>query len=88
MKAALMDHTEHKKSKCRSCGQPIIFIKLESGNFCPCDPQLKAVQTDEEGKSLVLVVGDRIRRNDLLAGEVGYISHFATCDHPELFRKK
>jgi hypothetical protein len=82
-----MDHSEVKEQPCRSCGRPIIFIELESGRFNPCEPGLKTVQLEDEGKIAVLVIGGKKVRSPK-AGDVGYVDHFPVCDHPELFRKK
>lgn len=80
-------------SRCKACGQEIIWIKTKAGKAMPCDPQKIPYTTEppggEKGKTLVLPDG-RIATGslDLESDKYGYISHFATCPAAEQFRRR
>lgn len=79
-------------NECRSCGQPIVWVKLKSGKANPCDPQLHSIKTGGRGMTLVtkdgrVVSGEPCGFDDG-ADESGYISHFATCPNASKWRKR
>ena len=79
-------------SKCRKCGQEIIWIKTASGKSMPCDPEEVVYWKDSKGKGRVVtpngeVVACRLDGDPQEATGMGYVSHFATCPNAEEFRK-
>lgn len=77
---------------CRSCGQPIVWVKLKSGKANPCDPQKHSICT-RWGKEMTIVTEDgRVVSGTPVALEnadaTGYISHFATCPNASKWRKR
>lgn len=76
-------------SRCKSCGKEIIWIKLASGKWNPCDKGRIPYKADENGKHiLVTEQGDVVRCNvDITSFDYGYTSHFATCPNANAHRK-
>ena len=78
--------------QCRACGAEIIFVKMKTGRNMPCDPALVPFWANPNAKG-----GAVTREGDMIPcdfegpmdemTDVGYISHFATCPHADLFRK-
>lgn len=68
-------------STCRSCGRPILFVRLDTGNAMPVDPGRNrlgnvAVRQSRKGG----LVGRVITTEDPRTGEeVLMMPHFATC---------
>lgn len=80
------------ESKCRSCGQRIVFIRSKKGHYIPCNPTVIRYKREEQGKEkIVLDTGEVVScRTDVSPDEsegVGYISHFATCPNAKAHRK-
>ena len=77
-------------TKCRSCGEEIIWIKMTSGKAMPCD--VKPIPYRESfsgGMKLVTPAGDVISGNyDGTSDNFAYISHFATCPNADQHRRK
>lgn len=71
-------------STCRSCGAPIAWAETIAGKRMPLDPEPRDdgnVRLDKDG---VAFVG-----TDMLAADPpSYVSHFATCSHPQRHRKR
>lgn len=82
-----MDHTR-KGSPCKRCGHPIIFILSRNGRPMPCDAELFVAQQDDPKVVLVREDGDggRVQRG-VRRGDTGHLSHFATCEFAEEFRR-
>lgn len=82
-------------SECRSCGAPIVWVKLTSGKAMPCDPtviEADSVANRIDTTTLVLTDGTvRSFGGDILPdsgdGAAGRISHFATCPNAKTHRK-
>ena len=85
--------------KCKACGAPIIWVKLQSGKSMPCNPKLVYFYgmadplIDQKGpgifKTLITPDGCTCRGFVDYAGpRVGYESHFATCPAANQFRRR
>lgn len=80
-------------SRCRSCGQPIKWIKLQgSGKAIPVDP-MKRILVPGQGTEVLITDDGRVVRGRFAsmeegAAECGYISHFATCPQADKWRRK
>lgn len=60
--------------KCRGCGELIRFVNMKTGGAMPLNIKpVKFIQVDERG------IGRMVE---------GYVSHFATCEKADDFRKK
>ena len=64
-----------KKSTCRGCGAPIVWIRTAAGKSMPCDAE-PVLSADIGGLAAFEPDG------------VGHVSHFATCPAAEQFRRK
>lgn len=72
---------------CKSCGQPIVWCRTDTGKRMPVDPE-----PSPEG-NLVLIAGElpttrSVSRGGHQPGEPLYVSHFKTCPHASAHRKK
>ena len=80
-------------SKCRSCGEQIIWIRTKAGKNMPCNTTLLNYKLDPKGKdNIVKDTGEVIRCNaqGVDAAEAdgyGYLSHFATCPYARAHRR-
>lgn len=72
---------EHS-SNCRSCGAPVVWIKSKRGKWLICDKEPVVGSLGE-----VLTFNDGSVRK-CKEGELGYITHFATCPDAKKWRKK
>lgn len=78
-------------STCRKCGARIIFQKMRSGKTMPVNPALLNYKAG--GKERIVtpagdVVAGTIVNDPADADGYGYISHFATCEYAEAFRRR
>lgn len=78
-------------STCRKCGARIMFIRMKSGKSMPVN--LKIVNYRNGGKEKIVktdgnVVSGTIVSDPETADGYGYISHFATCEYANIFRRK
>ncbi|MDO4305734.1 MAG: hypothetical protein Q4C77_02790 [Eubacteriales bacterium] len=78
-------------SVCRKCGKQILFVRTVGGKNMPCDT--KFVYYAVGGKDRIVlpngqVVAGTILENSVGADGWGYISHFATCEFSQMFRRK
>lgn len=77
---------------CRQCGGRVLWIKTKSGKNMPVNPKLINYKAVPGGKERIVtpkgavVVGEKCSVDD--AEGYGYISHFATCEYANMFRKK
>lgn len=82
-----------KISRCRSCGESIIFIKTEKGKTIPCNSTPVFYSDRGHGRDKVvtrngLVLSRTITSDAYEADGVGYIPHWSTCDNPDRFRTR
>ena len=68
-------------SKCKDCGQEIIWKEDNQGSKYPCDPDLVDLEDLDEGIRIVSEEGELIRCDYELmnSGVVGFVVHFDTC---------
>jgi len=52
------------ESRCKQCGESIVWVQLHSGKWLPCDPGVKTIATGKDGEARVVQ---------------GYVPHFLTC---------
>lgn len=73
---------------CSKCGAMIHILRTVNDRRSPVDavPVLVKLVDVVEGTNLLYNAAGRNMRLDV--GEVGFISHFATCPHADDFRKK
>lgn len=90
--AALRAGEVSRESLCRSCEAPIIFVRLLSGRYNPCDAHSRQlVREDPDGTPWVTTSGMVITAVPAEEGDVGvmaYRSHFATCPNAGQHRRK
>lgn len=77
---------EHKAAACRKCKAPIYFVRTPKGRMMPVDASGFEAQKDDP--TIVMVRLDGRTQKGVLKGEVGWISHFATCPAGEAFRRR
>ena len=82
-------------TKCRACGAPIRFIRLQNGKTMPVDAEPHKFIHYLDGEAIFVTEDGEVKRgdyaDDITATEdmlsTGYISHFATCPGASTFRK-
>ena len=72
-----------KQSNCKKCGMPIRWIISKNGRWMPADYE---EITTVGGETIIKEDGSVMSLCD--AGEVGFISHFTTCQYADDFRTK
>jgi hypothetical protein len=80
-----VDHSRHEDKICESCSQPIKFIEMKSGKWMPVDATMFVAK--EPDPEMRLVQSDGTIKTGVERGDCGYVSHFATCDDPNRFRR-
>ena len=78
---------------CKKCGRQILFVKMESGRYMPCDIDLCLFIEGAGGAEYFVTPGGKlIRGKSPLRGETtdgaGYRPHWATCPYAEDFRRR
>lgn len=81
------------RGKCKGCGQPIVWIKTETGKNMPCDPDTVVYWAKAKAAGKVITPNGEVIscvfEGDLSkATGIGYISHYATCPQAAQFRKR
>lgn len=76
-------------SVCRSCNQPIDWVRTEKGKNMPVDPDYVEWNEAKEGDILVTESGKvlTVRKAQNFPNLKGRISHFATCPEAKEWRK-
>lgn len=78
---------------CSKCGKQIMWVKTKAGKNMPCNPNFVYYKEQKDGKDRIVldngeVVAGMIQSYPEHASGSGYISHFATCEAAQMFRKK
>ena len=85
---------------CRGCGKPIMFIKTVAGKSIPVDPIPIYFIPEDEKHSFVMIDGTvkrgspvedivyKTENGETSLTEIGYRSHWSTCQAADKFRKK
>lgn len=77
--------------QCKKCGKRIMFIRMESGKMMPVDMNILNYKTGGKEKIVLpsgKVVSGTITSDPASCDGFGYMSHFATCEHAKMFRRK
>lgn len=78
--------------KCAKCGQRIMWVRMKSGKNMPVNCILHNFKEESGGKDRIVLANGQVITGRIVTGEigdgVGYISHFATCEHARTFIKK
>ena len=73
---------------CKACGEPIRWIKTRAGKAMPVDEDSFAQHQLAEGVTIVTDAGDVLRgATDGTEQVYGYVPHWQTCQHADLFRR-
>lgn len=85
--------TGNQYGSCKSCGQQVLWIKTASGKNMPCNPNFVYYKEKTGGKDRIVLANGQVVAGEVLkspdhADGYGYISHFATCEHANMFRRK
>ena len=80
-------------SRCKACGQEIIWIKTKAGKAMPCDPEQVVYYKKKGGSQKIVTPNGEVVSAELsgLPGTetgVGHTSHFASCPAAEQFRRR
>lgn len=80
-------------SICSKCGQQILWVKTSAGKNMPCNPNFVYYKEQSGGKDRIVlpngsVVAGEVQSHPEYATGYGYISHFATCEFANTFRRK
>lgn len=86
------EKTPDNFSQCRKCGARIIFVRMKSGKSMPVNPNFVNFRRDGGNDRIVLANGEvtsgTIVTDPGEAQGFGYVSHFATCEYAQTFRRK
>ena len=78
-------------SKCKKCGEPLIWKKSPKGHWIPCDEGLVEYKADPLGKDVVINdKGEVIRCVLIFKGKPDGLArkpHWATCPYANEFRR-
>lgn len=77
------------KTKCKSCGAFIIWIKTIKGKSMPCNAGKVFYIENVNGKDIIVTPNGEVVRGDINENgtKEGYISHFATCSNANKHRR-
>ena len=75
-------------SFCRGCGAQIIWTRTPAGKNMPCDPYVITFTPGGGPETFVTPEGKVERGKRSKEGQIGYISHWATCPQSKRFKKK
>lgn len=78
---------------CSKCGKQIMWIKTKAGKSMPCNPSFVYYKEQKGGKDRIALTNGEVAVGTVQdypehATGFGYISHFATCEAAQMFRKK
>lgn len=90
---ALMGGGKMKRSKCRGCGAPIVWVYTTKGKHMPCDPMLVPYWKKDKAPGKVVttdgaVLSCEFKGDSNTISGMGYVSHFSTCPKAGSFRRK
>ena len=78
-------------SMCQKCGARILWIQMKSGKKMPVNPEFVNFRKGSGKDRIVLpngeVVAGKIVTDPREADGYGYVSHFATCEYAQRFRR-
>lgn len=79
--------------RCKSCGAPIVWIKMAGGKSMPCDADQVLYWQQAGGSQKIVtpngeVLSAELRGDPDKATGIGYISHFATCPNADQHRRR
>lgn len=72
---------------CRGCGAQILWVVTQKGKAMPCNPYVICFTPCGGPETFVTPDGKVVRGKRSTDGEIGYISHFATCPQAKRFKK-
>lgn len=77
---------------CQKCGKKILWVQMRSGKKMPVNPHFVNFRKDRGKDRIVLTNGEvtagTIVTDSRTADGFGYMSHFATCEYAQRFRRK
>lgn len=83
-----IDLTAPADRNCKSCERPIKFIDTSKGKKAPIDwPDNPLKVWQEDDPDIKWYDRDGRFHKGAKAGDIGFISHFGTCDDPNRFSK-
>lgn len=88
--------TELNAGRCKSCNEPIYWIKTKKGKYLPVNRRaIMCTPVQKGGHTYVLVDGTTVQalpegavKYDGVDSVVAFEAHFATCPAAAAFRKK
>ena len=84
--------TQNNFSQCSKCGARILWVRMKSGKKMPVNPNFVNFRRDG-GKDRIVLANGEVTSGTIITGPgeaqgLGYISHFATCEYAQTFRRK
>lgn len=78
---------------CPKCKKQVIWIRTQAGRNMPCNGEIKYYKEEAGGKDRIVLTNGEVAVGTVQdypehATGFGYISHFATCEAAQMFRKK
>ena len=70
-----------------------MWIKTKAGKNMPCNPSFVYYKEQKGGKDRIVLANGEVTSGTIVTdpGEAqgfGYVSHFATCEYAQTFRRK
>lgn len=84
--------TQNNFSQCSKCGARILWVRMKSGKSMPVNPNFVNFRRDG-GKDRIVLANGEVTSGTIVidpweAQGFGYVSHFATCEYAQTFRRK
>lgn len=84
--------TQNNFSQCSKRGARILWVRMKSGKKMPVNPNFVNFRRDG-GKDRIVLANGEVTSGTIITdpGEAqgfGYVSHFATCEYTQTFRRK
>lgn len=89
----MQGHGNGNYGYCQKCKKQILWIRTAAGKNMPCDAGLVYYKEEAGGKDRIVLPNGQVVAGTILNGPeyahgYGYISHFATCEYSQMFRRK
>lgn len=85
-----------RTTRCKACGNPIMFVRTPRGHHLPVDPEPVLVVRRGPGTAVIVNGQGEVIRGYMVDAppdpaegrHAGRVPHWATCSDPDRFRRK
>lgn len=75
-------------STCKGCHAQVLWTQAANGSWMICNPEVILFTPGGGTETFVTPEGKVVRGKRSAEGQVGYISHWATCPNRDQFKKE